>query len=319
LAVPPALRGQEPLAEVLLVSCRSAGLAVELAPLCGDVATAVQIAQPELGLLLAGGNPVLGTASPIGTKFRFIPRVHISGRINFVSGGLPDVIDYPDPLTTGSSVGQRSFSATMPQFDISVGVFDGLQLAPTLDGFASVELMGSLGSMILPSGAGFRNDVAGFGLGARLGLLRESFTAPGISISGEYRWTGRIRYGDVSRGTDAGEFGLDLGVTSFRAGLSKSFVAFGLALTLAWDRYESDVDFGVADASGNLLPVVGEQAPIELTAERWSGFVDVSYIVLFLNFVAELGWQETQRLLTSTGTEVESGKVFGAIGIRLSL
>lgn len=296
--------------------CATSGLPVEGLALCRDVVTAVQLTQPELGLALAGGNPVLGTASPIGTKFRFIPRVYLGARLSVGWGEMPDVLNYPE--LPSEPVGKVDFSVTVPQLDVSVGIFDGLQLGTTLGGFASVELLGSLGPLILPAGAGFKNDVTGFGLGARIGILRESFTAPGISLSGEYQWAGRIQYGNVGTGDDA-QFGLDLGVSSFRAGISKSFVAIGIALTVGYDHYSSDVDFGVADSSGDLLPVIPESAPANLSSDRWSAFLDVSYIVLFFNIVGELGWQETQTLTDSRGTELESGKWFTSLGIRFSL
>jgi hypothetical protein len=112
---------------------------------------------------------------------------------------------------------------------------------------------------------------------------------------------------------------MDLKVASFRAGVSKSFVAIGLAFTLAYDRYMSDVDFGIADAQGDLVPIVPASAPADLTSERWSAFLDVSYIVLFFNIVGELGWQGQETFLTSTGQEVGSGNFFLSIGMRASL
>jgi len=300
----------------LLEACQNAGLPAGPLARCQDVVTSLQLLQPELGMALAGGNPVLGTASPIGTKFRFIPRIYLGGRINFVWAAVPDVLDYPeDPA---AALATREFSVPMPQLDLSVGLFDGWRLGSTLSGLGSVEILGSLGAMILPAGEGFENDATGLGLGARIGLIRESFTAPGLSLSGEYQWTGRIRYGRVENGDDA-QFGMDLSATSFRLGLSKSFVAIGLALTVGWDHYQSDVDLGVADDDGNLVAVVPTDDRMSLSEDRWSVAVDVSYIVLFLNIGAQLGWQESGRYSTSRGDELTSGKFFSAIGMRVSL
>jgi len=300
----------------LLEACESAGLPPGQLARCRDVVTAVHLLQPELGMALAGGNPVLGTASPIGTKFRFMPRIYLGGRINFIWAAIPNVLEYPDD--PAAALATREFSVPMPQLDVSVGLFDGWRLGSTLAGLGSVEILGSLGAMILPAGEGFENDATGLGLGARIGLIRESFTAPGLSLSGEYQWTGRIRHGRVTNGDDA-QFGMDLSATSFRMGLSKSFVAIGLALTIGWDHYQSDVDLGVADADGTLIAVVPGDNRVSLSEDRWSAAVDVSYIVLFLNIAAELGWQETGRYTTSRGDEVKSGNFFSAIGIRVSL
>jgi hypothetical protein len=285
-------------------------------PLCRDVVVSIQLLQPELGLTLAGGNPVLGTASPLGTKFRWIPRFNVGGRISFNWLNVPDVRNYP--AVPSEPVGTISASVYMPQLDVSVGVFDGLDLATTLGGFAAVEVMGSLGPLVLPAGAGFQNDATGVGLGARIGILRESFSAPGISVSGFYKWFGRVQLGNVEAGDDA-QLGLDMSLWSFRAGVSKSFVAVGVALTVGWDRYSSQVDYGVAGAAGELVPVVAEGDPIDYTSDRWSAFLDVSYIVLFFNIVAEAGWQQEEKLTDSRGSELSSGEFFGALGVRFTL
>lgn len=300
-----------------LVAICASRAPVETTDLCRDVVVAMELLQPELGMALAGGNPVLGTASPIGTKFRSIPRVHLGGRITFVWASIPNVLDDSDAPPTPPGV--RDFTIPMPRLDVSIGVFDGLRLGGTMSGFASVELLGSIGPMILPAAEGFQNDATGLGFGARVGLLRESFSSPGISLSGEYRWTGRIRHGDIDQG-DVSEFGLDVKAASFRAGLSKSFVAVGLALTIGWDHYSSDLDWAVADPnSGERIVVASREGSAELDSGRWSASLDVSYIVLFLNIVAELGWQEVKGLDSSSGETFESGNFFGALGLRVSL
>jgi hypothetical protein len=315
---PAPVGGQEALDPGLFDLCQEA-----FAPgtngrfLCHDLVVSVQLLQPELGMVLAGGNPVLGTASPIGTKFRFIPRFNIGGRIGVGWAEIPDLLNYPEDIA--DPIGRRSFSVPVAQLDLSVGVFDGLRLGTTLGGLASVELLGSLGAIMLPDDDGFRGNVTGLGLGARVGILRESFTAPGISISGMYKWHGRVQYGDAAEG-DAASFELDMKVLSLRAGLSKSFVAFGLALTLGYDSYWSNVGFVVNPPPAGPpvpLPAAGETA--ELQTERWSAFIDVSYIVLYFNIVAEAGWQEEQKLMSSRGDEFASGNFFGTLGIRLTL
>ncbi len=288
--------------------------------LCRDAVAGIQLLQPELGLALAGGNPVLGTASPIGKRFRTLPRINLGGQLNFVWSKVPDILEYPDD--TAAPLDTRGFAVPMPQLNLSVGVFSGFEMTTSLGGLLSVEVLGSLSTLILPGGKGFENDATGFGLGARVGVLRESFTAPGISFSGSYRWLGRIQFGDVDDGDDA-EFGMDVSVFSFRAGVSKSFVALGLAFTLGYDAYDSDVDIAVRDPAGTPAPVIVSVIPsgdrADLDSGRWSAFVDASYIVLFLNFVGELGWQEERTITTSRGWELQAGNFFGAIGVRLSL
>ncbi len=309
LGLPARGYGQDTLDPDLTAACQQQAPAL-LSGLCRDVILSLQVFQPEAGLLLVGGNPVLGTASPIGTRFRFIPRLYLGARINFV------FVDVPNIIEPGSS-GTLSFPAAMPQLDVSVGLFNGFSPDRTLGGLLAVELLGSLSAVILPGGEGFQSNATGFGIGARIGLLRESFTAPGISISGMYKWTSRAEFGDVIAG-DAAQFSSDLRVLSLRGGISKSFLFLGLAGGLGWDRYMSDVDFSLRGPIG-VIEILPESNRTDLTTERWSAFVDLSYILLFFSIVGELGWQETEKFVISTGDEIESGNLFGAIGIRLSL
>lgn len=313
------LSGQAALDPDLLGRCQAAleagSLPAERADLCADVVAGIESLQPELGLLLAAGNPVLGTASPIGTKFGAMPRLSLGGRINFAWFSLPDLREYPSD--TGAVVGLIDLSASAPQLDFTVGLFDGFDLSPSFGGVAAIEVLGSISALLLPADDGFQNDAAGYGLGARVGLLRESFTAPGVSVSGFYKWFDRVQYGSVDSGDEA-QFGLDMSTWSFRAGISKSFVAFGFAVGVGWDRYESAVDYSVAGTAADPIVVVPEAAPLPLVSERWSAFVDASYIVLFFNIVAEAGWQEERAVATSGGREVSSGNFFGAIGMRLT-
>ncbi len=319
LGAPGSSWGQD-LDPALVDRCQNAvdggSLPPDQLPQCLGTVAAIQLMQPALGLTLAGGNPVLGTASPLGTKFRWIPRFNIGGRISFIWLVIPDVLNYPDDA--GTPVGTISAMVYMPQIDASVGIFDGLDLSTTLGGFAAVELMGSLGALVLPAGDGFVNDATGFGLGARVGVLRESFTAPGVSISAYYKWFNRIQLGSVARGDDS-EIGMDMSLWSFRAGVSKSFVVVGLAFVLGWDRYSSQVDYALAGPTGTLIPIVSRDDAVDYSSDRWSAFFDVSYIVLFFNIVAEFGWQGQEQLSDPQGTEFSSGGFFGALGIRFTL
>ena len=317
LLLPAPLSAQTGIDENFAARCASSSLPASLAlGLCQDAGVAVGTLLPEAGMALVGGNPVLGTASPPGRRFRSVPRMNIGGRLNFSFVDLPDVMTFP--ASPAEELGNLDFLLPAAHLDVSVSVFDGFDLATTLGGFAAVELMGSLGAMIYPAGEGFRNDAAGLGLGARIGVLRESFTAPGISVSIYRKWHGSVGFGNVSRGDDA-EVNFDLDAWSFRAGLSKSFVSFALGFTLGWDSFSSDVELSLRQSDGTIVTVAAEDTPIEVGTDRWSAYVDFAYVVLFFNVVAEVGWQEGQNMTTSTGDEFEGGNLFASLGLRVSL
>ena len=137
-----------------------------------------------------------------------------------------------------------------------------------------------------------------------------------MSVSLFYKWAGRLQLGNIEDGDDA-QLGTDLRVWSFRGGLSKNFVSFGLAFTLGWDSYNSDVDFALRDSSGD-IELASQDDPAGLDSDRWSAHVDFSYIVLSFNLVGEVGWQEAETLALSNGSELESGKLFFTIGLRVT-
>src|SRR5687767_11780950 len=58
---------------------------------CNLVAEAIGIAQPRVGLALAGGNPVPGASSTLGMRLGAIPRISVAGRVTGVLLELPPI------------------------------------------------------------------------------------------------------------------------------------------------------------------------------------------------------------------------------------
>jgi hypothetical protein len=154
--------------------CSSATAAVQ--PFCNLVADAIETAQPRVGLALSGGNPVPGAASTLGTRVRK-PQVSVAARVTGVPSDFPGIENF-------ATNDESAFFLPGINLDASIGVFNGFSLAPTVGGFASVDLIASAGTVPVPEDDGFDSGrVSGWGLGARIGILRESFTAPGVSLS----------------------------------------------------------------------------------------------------------------------------------------
>src|SRR5687768_1907075 len=68
-----------------------AGLPGSAEATCRTVAQAAESTQPQLGILIAGGNPILGTASTSGVRLGFLPRVTAGVRVNVVGARVPDI------------------------------------------------------------------------------------------------------------------------------------------------------------------------------------------------------------------------------------
>ncbi|HSJ10798.1 MAG TPA: hypothetical protein VK928_12820, partial [Longimicrobiales bacterium] len=157
---------------------------------CENVADAATMLQPRVGIALSGGNPVPGTASTLGMRLGSMPRISLTARVTAADVDLPAVERMTDSADVSFPVG--SIAA-----DVSVGLFSGVSLLPTVGGFGSIDLLGSVGIIPLPRGEGFDNSAPlTWAAGARVGILRESFTAPGVSVSMMYRRLGDVTFGD---------------------------------------------------------------------------------------------------------------------------
>jgi len=340
LAAAPALAQDGGLA----ASC--AGLPAEARETCVTVAQAAESTQPQLGILLAGGNPTLGTASTSGVRLGILPRVTAGVRLNVVGARVPDIIVDEDD---GSSELGETIKVPAPALGgyVAVGLTQGFTLGPTVGGFGAIDLLGS--ATWLPFRAfdveGFEEapEIA-FGVGARVGLLRESFVTPGVSVSVMYRRLGEASFGEVCPGGetpvpgggdgacpnpgDLGEFDFDLTNWSYRGVVSKRLLGLGLAAGLGYDQFESDVRYAFRYQPpapiGPLGPTLVRRSP-EVTVEssRWSAFANASFTVLVGTITLEGGWMQGGEAIegfpSGSDFDPEQGNFFGSLGVRLSL
>lgn len=295
-------------------ACRAGSFAVnpEARDRCLDVVTAVEVLQPEAGILVAGANPVLGSAGALGTRAG-LPRFSLGGRINAVLAQVPNVFD--DVASEGKTL---RFVVPLPQADLAVGVFSGVGLLPGVRGVGALDLL--LSASVLPPVDELRDAKVAWGIGGRLGLLNESFARPGASVALLYRDVSRVQAGRLDDG-DQAEFGTDLRVLSLRVTAGKSFLAIGVTAGVGWDRYRSDVDLRfVNPVTGAVETVFTRESPGTLETERWSGFGEFRLTFTVVSLVAQLGvLGRDARLLTDGATRVTSGGLFGGAGVRVQL
>lgn len=327
-AVPAAAQGD------IETICTSGGVPVAAQEECTVVAQAVDAAQPQLGILLAGGNPTLGTASTGGVRLGVIPRVSLTARLNVVGARLPDIRQEAE-----SEAEQFMLPAPAVGANLSVGLTQGFSLAPMIGGFGAIDLLGSVSVLPLSLlGDEFGDNAFSWGAGARVGLIRESFVTPGVSVSLMYRSLGDVSFGDVCEGTEApiadnrfactgdGDFGeirFGLDNWSARAAVSKRILGLGLTAGVGYDRFETSADFAfrapVAPATEGIYRFNG----VAVDNDRWSAFVDASFTLLIGSLVAELGWMQgadpIQGFPEASDFDPGEGTFFGSLGARLSL
>jgi hypothetical protein len=302
---------------------------------CAIVAQAVDAAQPQLGILLAGGNPILGTASTGGVRLGLIPRVSLTGRVNVVAARLPDIREEAEGETEQFRVPAPAVGA-----NLAIGLTQGFSVAPMIGGFGAIDLLGSV--TVLPlslAGDDFGENAFSWGAGARVGLIRESFVTPGVSVSLMYRDLGDVSFGDVCEGTevpvadnrstcagggDFGEVRFGLSNLSARAAVSKRLLGLGLTAGVGYDKFDTDANFGFR-APGP--PAGTEQVyrfdDIAVDNDRWSAFLDASFTVLVASLVGEVGWMQgsdpIDNFPSTSDFDPGEGTWFGSLGFRLSL
>ncbi len=259
----------------LATSCSDAGGDVVR---CAELAVTARALQGHLGLMSGLGPEVAGSASTLGRRLGTTPRIAIEVRAAFAHLGLPDLAD---PGSEPSR--EASFIVPSLRGGVTAGLFDGFQLLPTVGGFLSLDLLAHGSLVFLPTGEGFDGKATALTLGARFGLLRESFTLPGVSVSVSRRMLGQVTYGSAE-GPGGGEVTVDPTVTSIRATVGKDLLAVGVLLGMGWDRYSGSADIVAAT---DAAPITIGDGSFKSSRRLWFAGAAMNFLVLQLS--AEVG------------------------------
>jgi hypothetical protein len=305
---------------------------------CAIVAQAVDAAQPQLGILMAGGNPILGTASTGGVRLGLIPRVSLTGRVNVVGARLPDIRELE-----GGEANEFAVPAPAVGANVSIGLTQGFNVAPMIGGFGALDLLGSVSVLPLSLLDDFGDNAFSWGAGARVGLIRESFVTPGVSVSLMYRDLGDVSFGTVCDGnlgpsvtaptdpnrrscTADGDFGeIEFGLSNWsaRAAISKRLLGLGLTAGVGYDQFETDANFAFSTPAVAGTREVFLFEDVAVDNDRWSAFLDASFTVLVASLVGEVGWMQGSDAIAgfpeASDFDPGEGTWFGSLGFRLSL
>ena len=281
---------------------------------CQEVALAVQAVQGGAGMALAGGADLPGSASTLGRRMGRMPRISVHAGLTLARAGLPNVLD-----GDAAPAPESNFFLVAGRFGANAGVFDGFSLGSTVGGVLAVDLLGSYTVLGLPSDEGFEEGIGGLGYGAKIGLVRESFTLPGISLSWARKDFGGFGFGS-SQGGDGARLDADLNVTSVRALVGKDMFSFSILGGYGWDTYRSDATI-VARVPGSSISGTASARDIETHRNLW--FVSGSLNSLLLQLTGEAGWASGfDRVFEDRptgGYDPQSGSPFGSLAIRITL
>ena len=273
---------------------------------------------PQLGAVLAGGNPTQGIAGTLGGPGHFSFGI----RANGLQGSLPEV-DKVVPNTRGARLDTYTIDTQAIGFvtaDVAVGLFKGISTS----GFGAVDALvsasyipeysGNSVEVTVPSGS-FK-----FGFGAKVGILSETSTRPGIAVSYLDRELPSV---DITGKSGDDRLFLDdvqIRSKSWRAVVGKSFLFVGLGAGFGQDRYDSNADITVTVAPRQATQG-GTGGPINLGQKltRNNLFGTVWLNAKVMRIVGEVGRVSGGEIVTYNqfdGTQPADARTYGSIGLR---
>ena len=282
---------------------------------CQAAVDGIRAFYPLAGMVVTGGNPVIGTARSLGGLGHFA----LTARVNAIKAALPD------PTATNQTPVPTSFNGAVPApvIEGAVGLTKGLA-----GGLLAVDVLGS--ALILPTGIDnltvdanatkFLDAALGIGYGLRVGVLNGAFPVPAVSVSWMHRTVPRLRYGTIGPiiGTgDEFEFTMDLTGDSYRAIAGWKLAAVDLAAGIGVDRYRSrDTNIRFHNA---VTPTSVDTVVINPTNTRALVFVNGGLSLAAVKLVGEIGLQagkDQQYVTQFQDFDPKAAHAFGGIGIR---
>ncbi len=260
--------------ESLRDACATGASESALTP-CADGALAALGLQHGYGLLAAAAGPIPASPSTAGNRLQGSPRWIFDAGVSWTSFNRPD-------LTDGQRRDRRSLQGA-PRLTVAAGLFEGLSPGPTVGGVGAIDLVAEARLLPVTAMDGLSGRVASWGAGARIGVVRESFSLPGVTLSVMHRRTGTLRYGDPD--ADGVQARVAPNVTSLRTVVGKDLWEIGVSGGVQRDRIRGDgavrvMDEGTEQRSG----------AVSLPADRTTWFLAFNRTWVVTQFAAELGW-----------------------------
>ncbi|MEO8635220.1 MAG: hypothetical protein ABI587_08085 [Gemmatimonadales bacterium] len=283
--------------------------------ICNAAIDGTQIFHPVAGLLVSGGNPVLGSVRPLGGLGHF----SLTARVNATQLRTPD-LNYDG---NGTTVAQDTkIFAPAPLVEGALGLFKGM------NGFLALDLLGS--AQLLPTKAidnltvdpkarKIGSIALGLGYGARVGVFPGKAIIPSLTVSVMRRDIPRITYGDVTTGGDNYSYSLDLHATNLRAVAGYKLAVFNIGAGIGWDKYTGTANIGFVP-NGGVLPAQTING-IKLDNTRTMAFLTAALDFPIFKIGAEAGYQlgKDQSLSTTfAGNNPKDKRLFAGAGIRLA-
>ncbi|HET7791589.1 MAG TPA: hypothetical protein VFK78_12415 [Gemmatimonadales bacterium] len=309
-----ALLAAAPLAAQGDPQCNNLNPAVQNA--CNAAVDALKAFHPLAGVIVSGGDPILGRAGTLGGFGHFT----LSARVNAVRVAIPD----PSQATRDTVHSSVNTLAPAPVVEAGLGVYNGLGHD---GGLLAVDLLGSAtllpttqvsGLSVDPGAAHVGSLALGLGYGARVGILPGSFPIPSLSVSVMRRTLPRVQFGSLSPTGDQFEFDTDLQAWNYRVTAGLRLLFFDVAAGVGLDHYTSTAHIRYYNAPpATTVDTVTEN----LANTRQLLFVDAGMNLALFKLVAEAGLQTGKDQQFSGHTydfDPKAGHAFFGAGVRFS-
>jgi hypothetical protein len=289
---------------------------------CQKAIDLFQYMAPQLGTMIAGGNPTLGQGSTLGGLGHFSAGI----RVNVLQGSLPQVQNVT-PSVTGATSTQfqtKDQYLPMPTADLAIGIFKGIPLPLTNVGGVDLLVRASYVPEFNNSGVSVKvpNGSLKLGYGARVGIIQESLLTPGVAVSYLVRDLPTLNLSGNSGGDSLYVNDLSLKTKAWRITASKSLVFFSLAAGFGQDKYDASTTIGAHLAARAVPPVPATNAtPVSLSQNltRTNIFGDLSMNLLLFRLNAEIGQVSGGTINTYntfSGKQPADSRLYGSVGAR---
>ena len=264
----------------IIDSCVSTGSTSLVAP-CQGAILATQAIRGGISATDAMGGEITGSFSTMGRRFGKIPRLSLGADLKISEFDIPNVLESTAAIPGKTNVWVYGIKTT-----VAAGVLDGFSFSPTIGGILSLDLLGSFDLLLLQEKYGFINNEKLLSLGGRLGLLGESFTMPGITVSLVQHFGEELNWSSI--GGDDVQLDTEISTTSLRASIGKDLFVFAFLLGTGLDWQRGDLSILVSDPGVPGEP--GIVAGQNLTTRRPVYYMGLSLTRLFFQFSLEAGW-----------------------------
>lgn len=258
---------------------------------CQKVVDIFRFLSPQVGVALAGGNPVLGDGGTLGGG----GKSSVSVRATVVDGWVPanDVNVRPGATPIASNFGAQRAPIPVPTADIATGLYRGKPVG--LTNVLGIDLL--LGITYIPDvnkdALSINSKGSGFALayGVRVGVVQESAAMPGISVSYRSRKLPNTNILYTPNNDTLTVRGAQVDTKAYRIVAGKHFKFLGLAGGYGRDQI---------NAKSLFEAVINEEAPVgrysvtvpgtRQNVTRSNAFVNLSLGLPKAQLVGEMGW-----------------------------